>query len=601
MTRIQLLPEELAHKIAAGEVIERPASVVKELVENSIDAQATIIEVEILDGGKEYIRVTDNGIGIHPEDLQVAFMRHATSKIASVDDLFNVFTLGFRGEALSSIASVSDLSLKTRQHHSTSGYQISFTGGTNPLIQPTGLAPGTTIEVRRLFFNTPARYKFLRTSATERRYIVDFVSNIALAHSHISFKLIADNKVLLQTHGRGELLNTLGAVYDHTAVRNMIKVNHTASFGSIVGYLAPPESSRGNRQGQLTILNGRIIKSPMIISAVEKAYQGLLGSRQFPVYVLLIAIDPKLVDVNVHPTKAEVRFQEEQKIYQEILSACKQTLLRQDLTVQLRPEVKSRVVEPKQQQSRLDFKKHFPWQPKTWDKVDALFGISSKEPSTTNRSIAFEEPQEQLVKEAPVAQLNLSPDALTVKEHLVRGRIIGQLHQTYILLETPTGLWMLDQHIVHERILYEQQLNKDYQPNIQQILPQTLHFSAKDHQLVLEYLSDFQALGIELETFGGNDFLLRGLPQYLSDKEKFTEQDILELLNNIQQKDNPLNQVAINLACKGAIKAGQRLDTEQIRQLLVELGETSNPFTCPHGRPIIVKLEEQEILKRFGR
>lgn len=610
MTRIQLLPEDLAHKIAAGEVIERPVSVVKELVENSIDAQATNIEIEILDGGKEYIRVSDNGIGIHPDDLEIAFMRHATSKISTVNDLFNVVTLGFRGEALSSIASVSDLTLKTRQHDSPKGYQIRIEDTGQSIIEPVGISPGTTVEVRRLFYNTPARYKFLKTSATERRYIVDFVSNIALAHPHIAFKLVADNKLILQTHGQGELLTTLRAVSNFANVNKMVKLNHQAYFGSILGYLAPPEISRGNRQGQITVLNGRIIKSPLIISAVEKAYQGLLGRRQFPVYVLLISMNPELVDVNVHPTKAEVRFQDEQGVYQEILTACKQGLLSKDLSVSLSEKPKLQVTK-QIEQTKLDrqiaVQDLFPWQPATWEKVDALFGL--KQPDSVADSVTTKtvEKEEIVVKEEPkpreyVKQLNNPPqNALDIKEGLLTGRIIGQLHQSYILLETANGLWILDQHIVHERILYEELVNSDYQPYIQQILPQTLQFSAKDYQRIIEHLYEFQGLGIDIEPFGGSDFLLRGLPQYLSDKDKFTEADILEILDDIEQNENPREQIAINLACKGAVKAGERLHEAEIRQLLEKLAKTSNPFTCPHGRPIIIKIEEQEILRRFGR
>ncbi len=620
--RISLLPDVLAHKIAAGEVVERPASVVKELVENAIDAQATTIEIEIRAGGKEYIRISDDGVGIHPEDLKTAFLAHATSKIHTVDDLFAIQTLGFRGEALPSIASVSQLNLKTRQHNNDRGYEIRFRNDQPPQVQPVGMGPGTTVEVWELFYNTPARYKFLKTTATERRYIVDFVAHISLAHPHIAFKLVADEKVVFRSNGKGDLLEVLSAVYDYTLAKAMLPVDFTTSWGRIRGYVAPPDFTRGNRQSQLFILNGRVIKNPMFNYALEKAYHGMLASRQYPVALLVLTMNPQFVDVNVHPTKSEVRFQEEQAIYRDILSAVKQGLLSHDLSVPIQKPAASTQSAVKAEQTALDLNKHFPWQPQTWAKVDEIL-LASLHPRThetpvqtspadtavtyqPNQPSPARQPGEQgehFVKESestPRLDSKSRGHSYQVRDQLLNGRIIGQLQRMYILLEVSSGLWILDQHIVHERILYERLCAKQYTPHIQQVLPQNLDFSTKDSALITEHLAELRSLGIELEGFGNNSFLLRGLPQFLA-AEGFLEDDILQLLSDLERGDNWQQKSALTLACKGAVKAGQALTHNQIHSLLTQLVETENPFTCPHGRPIIVKLEEGELLKRFGR
>lgn len=610
MSRIQLLPDYLAHKIAAGEVVERPVSVVKELVENSIDALATEIEIEIKDGGKEYIRVSDNGSGIHYDDFDLLFVPHATSKISSVEELFSISSLGFRGEALASIASISDLLLKSRLRDNIKGYQINVSDDIpDPQIKPVGMAPGTTVEVRRLFYNTPARYKYLKQSATEKRHIISFVSNISLAHPQISFKLVADEKLVLISHGDGKVRDTLSSIYDQHTAKNMIELSEKVEWGTVGGFISPPNTTRNNRSGQLIILNGRIIKSPLITSSVEKAYQGMLPSKQFPLFLLSISIDPSIVDVNVHPTKQEVRFQDEQNIYQEIISVCKQTLLSQDLSSEFVQKQFQKKQKPKTQpiQEQLEMSKHFPWQPKTWSKVDQFLAksLSYTEPIDKPQPLKVIEPEATSI---PIKEIqprynpvDYGKENHNVKDQLLNGRIIGQFRLTYILLETDTGLWLLDQHIIHERILYEKLIKQDEQIVVQQIIAQTLEFNANDALLVEANLESINGLGIELEEFGHNRFLLRGIPNYLGKNETFGEVEILELISDLNHDVNWREKAAITLSCKGAIKAGQRLTDQQIHNLLAQLAKTENPFTCPHGRPIIVKLEDQEILRRFGR
>lgn len=609
MKRIQVLPDYVAHKIAAGEVIERPVSVVKELVENSIDALATSIEIEVRDGGKEYIRVSDNGSGIHPDDLQLAFVPHATSKIRTVDDLFAITSLGFRGEALASIAAVSELVLRSRIAESDQGYQITFNQEHQGMIEPVGMDFGTTVEIRRLFYNTPARFKFLKQSITERRYIVEFVSNIALAHPHIAFKLIADDKLLVRTHGQGELKTTLASLTDHYSVKNMIAVDYRAEWGAITGYIGKPNLTRKSRQGQLIIINGRIIDSALITSAVERAYQGMIGNKLYPVFVILLTINPALIDVNVHPAKSQVRFQDEQALFHEVSAAIKHALLQTDLSVPINVQERKAISIPNMQTSlNLEVQQLFPWQPLTWSKVDEFLVKEQKLANAEPILVQNVESEKQLVQEQKLSQVEMSikstpaADTDSVRHELRNGRIIGQFRQTYILLETSSGLWMLDQHIVHERILYERFLKKDYQPNVQQVLPQALDLSSTMSDLIAEQYDKLTNLGFDLEEFGANCWLLRGIPQELAQKGITVDASLItELVSDLARDHNWREQAATTLACKGAIKAGQSLTNEQIQILLNQLAAVENPFTCPHGRPIIVKLEDKEILRRFGR
>lgn len=610
MRRIQVLPEHISQKIAAGEVIERPASVVKELVENSIDALATSIEIEIRDGGKEYIRVSDNGTGIHPDDLQLAFLPHATSKITSVDDLFAITSLGFRGEALASIASVSSMVLRSRTADTASGYQISFSEEQQPVIEPVGMDLGTTVEVRRLFYNTPARYKFLKQSATEKRYIVEFVSSMAIAHPEIAFRLTADDKLALRTHGQGEFRDALAALVDRSVIHNLVSIEYQAEWGAIKGYLGKPALARKNRQGQLIILNGRIIESSLIASAVEKAYGGMLEHRQYPVFYLFLTMNPRLVDVNVHPAKIQVRFQDERLLFQELSAACRQALVSNDLSMQLTAETRQAAApQERLQQPPLDLETYFPWQPETWRKVDELLYRDKKLSGITSeytKPTAQADTRMRIFEDDQVREANTPPDfeanVYQMKDQLLNGRIIGQFRSTYILLETETGLWLLDQHIVHERILYERLLHSEPQFHVQQVLPVTLNFSRKDSQTVLEYLPKLKKLGLELDEFGTDSFILRGVPSFLAfDSTAVDEAFILELIDDLSDERSWREKAVTTLACKSAVKAGQRLDNRQIHALLEQLAAAENPFTCPHGRPIIVRIDEKEILRRFGR
>ncbi|NLJ74853.1 MAG: DNA mismatch repair endonuclease MutL [Firmicutes bacterium] len=593
MGRIQILPDEVAHKIAAGEVIERPASVVKELVENSIDANSTQITVEIKAGGIEFIRVEDNGDGIPYDDLELAFQPHATSKIQTADELFSLYTLGFRGEALPSIASVAHLELFSRPADQNHGYKAALTQN-GPQIEPVGTPPGTAVEVRNLFYNVPARYKFLKTPAAERRRVIEVVTNLALAHPHIAFRLVTDGKTVLSTQGNGRLLDTILIIQGKNTAQELLEINSQFPWGTVQGYVGTPTLGKGNRRGQVFIMNGRVIQNTTIRAALEKAYQGMLPVRTYPTAVLVLDVNPKLVDCNVHPAKTEVRFADEQEIFRDVLSAVRSGVMRKNIAPSLeKKQVSSRPKPKPVVQAQLQ------WEPETWKFVDELLREYSPQQQTTSTN-PYQTPIAPTLEED---QSSMVQDTDDVRRFLLSGRIIGQLHQSYILLEVPSGLWLLDQHIVHERILFEglQEAFAHRTIHVQEILPELLEFSPKEAALVQDNLERLSSLGIELEEFGNNDFLLRAVPSLISHTKEGWKQDILRIIDGMGEVQDWHDKTAVTLACKGAVKAGEFLDERAIRALLKDLAETENPFTCPHGRPIIVRLENDELLRRFGR
>ena len=595
MSQIRVLPAEVAHKIAAGEVIERPASVVKELVENSIDAQATQITIEIRGGGTELIRVQDNGGGIAQEELELAFQPHATSKITRAEDLFALYTLGFRGEALPSIAGVSKLTLYSRPPQQNHGFKIWQDQG-KFILEPTGMPPGTTVEVKDLFYNVPARLKFLKTQATERRHVLAIATNLALAHPHISFRLIAEGKTVLVTPGNGRLLDTILIVEGKNIGQDLIKTQGNFASGQIWGYLGSPRLSKGNRSGQIFILNGRVIENQTLRVALEKGYEGLLPTRTYPWAIIILDLNPELVDCNVHPAKAEVRFSSEQTIFSDVLQTVRSALVGSNLAPSLQAPDK---VQTKTKPISRTTQAQLQWEPRTWEFMDELLReYRPAKPSTG--TMIVQEPPKQLETpfSEPVEQLH------EVRHELLTGRIIGQLQQTYILLEVSTGLWLLDQHIVQERILLEQ-LKKAWETqaiHVQElVIPPHLEFTPSEAVLVEESLQHLAEFGLELEEFGSNSFLLRSVPSSLATAAGNWKEEILQIAETAKKTTSWQEAALITLACKGSIKAGDYLDERIMRALLNDLAKTENPFTCPHGRPIIVRLENAELLKRFGR
>lgn len=593
MTRIRVLPPEVAHKIAAGEVIERPASCVKELVENSIDAGATQISIEIKGGGIEYIRVQDNGTGIHRDELELAFEPHATSKIEKADDLFALCTLGFRGEALPSMASISRLQMISRPAGQENGYKIRQ-DQERWIVEPVGAPPGTTVEIRDLFYNVPARLKFLKTPSTERRHVLDLCTRLALAHAHVSFRVISEGKTTLATPGSGQLLDAILIAHGNNVQRELIKFNTSFAWGDLQGYLGLPRLAKGNRSGQVFVINGRVIQNQTIRFALEKAYEGRLPTRMFPWALLLLDLNPELVDCNVHPAKSEVRFSQEQVIFTDLFHAISSALGRQNLAPELKKkEAKTSVslaTKSQGMQAQLD------WNPKTWEHMDEILK------SYRQKREEPKKPEITIVSEAVQTETPTTKDE-DIRTLLQTGRIIGQLHQSYILLEVPQGLWILDQHIVHERILVEQ-LQESWENSnfhVQEIIPLHLEFTPSETVLVEGALDLLASFGLELEAFGTNSFVLRGIPSDLAESGGNWKEEILEIASSSKRTTAQQQQALITLSCRGAVKAGEYLDKREMQALLVSLAKTKNPFTCPHGRPIIVRLENQELLRRFGR
>lgn len=603
MTQIRILAPEVAHKIAAGEVIERPASVVKELVENSIDAQATQITVEIRQGGIEFIRVQDNGVGIAKDELDLAFQPHATSKIGNAEDLFSLFTLGFRGEALPSMASISKLSMYSRPEGQEHGYKISPQDGEFEIV-PVGTPPGTTVEVKDLFYNVPARLKFLKSASAERRRILDIGTKLALAHPHTAFRIVAENKTVLVTPGNGRLLDAILLVEGNNIANDLIKFQESFAWGSVQGYLGKPRLAKGNRSGQLFVMNGRVIQSQTLRASLEKAYAGLLASRTFPWAILILDLNPNLVDCNVHPAKAEVRFADEQVIFTDVLQTARSALIGINLAPKLTqdvPELKlsSRPLSPVQAQLR--------WEPSSWEQMDQILKEykPQQRSNPTVKQPKFTPIENTLVQETTpnLSSTNTSQDLEDTRKALLTGRILGQLQQMYILLEVPTGLWILDQHIVHERILFEE-LEEAWESeniHIQEIIPQSFDFTPSEAQLVLDSLEHLRRFGLELEEFGNNSFLLRSVPTSLADSGGSWKKEIIQVAETAKKTSDWKKDSLITLACRGSVKAGDYLDPQMMKALLADLAKTKNPFTCPHGRPIIVRLENQELLRRFGR
>ena len=612
---IRQLPDTLINQIAAGEVVERPASVVKELVENALDAGARRIDIDLEDGGIRLIRIRDDGGGIDPAELPLAVQRHATSKIASIDDLEAVATLGFRGEALPSVASVSRFRLTSRRNGNEHGALLQVEGGKVGEVVPHAHPPGTTVEVRDLFYNVPARLKFLKSPTAERRRVVDLVSKLALAHPHVAFRLLVDGKMMLVTPGSGQLLDSILLIQGSNVERQLIKFSADTSWGKVYGYLGSPQLAKGNRSGQFFIVNGRVIENPTLRAALEKGYEGLLPQRTFPWAVLVVDIRPELVDCNVHPAKLEVRFADEQAIFNDTWQAVRSGLAARNMAPRL---TQTPVQQAKPPAPKPALQAVLRWQPETWEHMDQVLrahrprrqqeyaarsaaDLAVGEDRTQQRDF----PGEEAATLLPETAAGEGPQAGVheVRSALMNGRIIGQLHQTYILLETPQGLWILDQHIVHERILVEQFLEEWERSEIkvQEILPQHLEFTPSEAVLVHESLSLLAEFGVELEPFGGSSFILRAVPSFLAQSGGSWKEEILEIAQNAGKTTQNKEQALITLACKGAIKAGQYLDEREMRALLNNLAQTQNPFTCPHGRPIIVRLETAELLRRFGR
>ncbi len=638
MGKIQRMSDQLANMIAAGEVIERPASVVKELLENAIDAQSTSIEVHLQDSGIRQIKVIDNGEGMNEEDAHLAFERHATSKIKTQYDIFRIQTLGFRGEALPSIASVSDVHVKTSDGVQ-SGLHLNIKGGNVITSKPGVMRKGTEMEVNHLFFNTPARLKHIKSLNTELSHITDYMNKIALSHPNIAFKLFNNQRLLFQTNGQNNLQSVIASVYGFDIAKKMIPIKAKNDTYEIEGFISDPIINRASRNYITLIVNGRAIRHYPITRSILEAYHTLLPKDKYPIVVLHLTFDPMLVDVNVHPAKLEVRFSQEESLKSFIYTEIKNVL--QQVEYIPNPFVKAMTVEPEPRliQPKLEesVREGEPSSPITVPKSKtSSYQTSTPSVSYVNKSVIRDEENESSGEPLPKSGQSYTPKMVEAKGALPshQGRIeeesrskealqvsvptktrdrklelyyIGQLHGTYLLAQNEEGLFIVDQHAAMERVQYEKnyQLLQDVNGDcIELLIPIVLKYSSDELLLLKDHLSSLLKFGFEIEEFGGQSLVVRTVPVWAQQLDvKLIAETILHqvMLDRRVDIGKLRESVAVMMSCKGSIKANQYINEHEIKELLQSLCYCEQPYTCPHGRPIIVKMTKYEIEKMFKR
>jgi DNA mismatch repair protein MutL len=627
VVKIFQLDDSLSNKIAAGEVVERPASVVKELLENSIDAGGSVIEIHIEEAGLHSIRIIDNGDGIEEDDVKTAFKRHATSKIKDENDLFRIRTLGFRGEALPSIASVSHFELKTSTGDGPGTY-IELEGGEINSLEKTSSRKGTDITVSHLFFNTPARLKYMKTIHTELGNITDVVNRIALAHPTVSIKLLHNGKALLHTNGNGDVLQVLAAIYGVGIAKKMVPIEVSSLDFKVKGYISLPEVTRASRNYISTMINGRFIKNYALAKAIGEGYHTLLPIGRHPIVLLSIEMDPILVDVNVHPSKMEVRISKESELNGLVTEGIKKVFKGKELIPS--GSVAPKIVQPKSEQTFMNLdhsanfqakeeragfagavrerllpqeglEKHYESELQKNESHEAKIPVSD-EPAVPDLTHTIEE-------EVEFQDIN-EEEAFDEKGHSHRVPPlypVGQMHGTYIFAQNERGLYIIDQHAAQERIKYEFFKEKvgEVAKELQELLvPLTLEFSTDEYIKINEYRHLLEEVGVFLEEFGYNSFIVRAHPQWFpKGEEQQTIEDMIEQVLKMNRVDikKLREEAAIMMSCKGSIKANHHLRNEDMQALLEELRRTSDPFTCPHGRPIIIHYSTYEMEKMFKR
>lgn len=615
MKRINLLNEETSNKIAAGEVVERPSSVVKELIENSIDAGAKNITVEIEESGKKRIKITDDGKGIHPEDIDKAFMPHGTSKISNMEDLYAVNTFGFRGEALPSIAAVSKVNLKSRLYENRFGKEIYLSGGKIEYIKEVGCNVGTSIEVEDLFFNVPARHKFLKSDQRESSLITNIITRLALANHNISFKYFINDKKSLITFAADEVKDTIRTVYGKNTYDNLIGFEHHSDIASVYGYVGNSEISRGSRNNQNIFVNKRYIKSPLITTAVENAFKSFLTINKYPFFVLFLDIFPEFIDVNVHPTKSEVKFQDERVIFKLVFDAVHSAIanaIRDSfntninnnfnlITAENENKEKAPEPEPISLQIPIDLKEENNGYKSKYKNLELEYDISNKN-----------EPTHSFVKEEVATEISKIKNTIIEEKKEKEPKfpaleIIGQFNSTYVLAESNDTLYIIDQHAAHEKILFERYRNEiQNRQVVSQILitPAVIELTHEDYIYYVENSTVFSEAGFTIDFFGHNTISIREVPLLL--KNQGIKELFLEILDNIKNMGSgktlevKYNAIA-SLACKAAIKANHALSKLEIISLIEELRYIEEPFNCPHGRPTIITMELKDMEKKFKR
>lgn len=637
MRKIAVLDQNTIDKIAAGEVVERPASVVKELVENAVDAGSTAITVEIKDGGISFIRVTDNGGGIPKEQVPLAFLRHATSKIQRVEDLLWISSLGFRGEALSSISAVSQMEVITKTPEALTGVRYIIEGGQEKALEEIGAPNGTTMLVRNLFYNTPARGKFLKTAMTEAGYVSSYIEQLALSHQNISFKYMVNGQTRLHTSGNANLKDVIYGIYGRDITRELLPVSIERPGISISGFIGKPVVARGNRNFENYYINGRYVKSKLLMKAIEEAYKPFMMQHKYPFVCLHYTIEGEAIDVNVHPTKMEVRFQNQGAVYNATYDMIQEALSGRELIPQV--ELEKKQAKPVQQKLsapepfETGFKQQTvrqqPAAPSYLKEEPAAYvpevAKASEMPQVSRRvgirpavHVEAKETQKEKQKEEPKntvehtvvqqpKQMELFDDKLLSKEARSRHRIIGQLFDTYWLVEYENTFYIIDQHAAHEKVLYEKFMkefsNRDI---VSQMVspPQVISLNLQEDMLLKAHMEVFQELGFEISEFGGREYSIHGVPADLygcSVQDFFVEVlDGLENENTKQVSELLTGKIA-TAACKAAVKGNNRLSFEEADQLIGQLLGLDNPYHCPHGRPTIVSMSKYELEKKFKR
>ncbi|SCK04696.1 DNA mismatch repair protein mutL [uncultured Clostridium sp.] len=647
MKRINILDEHTANKIAAGEVVERPSSVVKELVENSIDANSKNITVEINEGGLSLIKIIDDGNGINRDDIEIAFLPHATSKISKVEDIYNISTLGFRGEALASIASISKISLKSKTSDADNGSEIILEAGKKISLQEVGMNNGTIMEVKDLFYNVPARKKFLKSISRESSLINDIVTRIALSNPDISIKVFNNDKKVINTYGTGNLKDVIRTIYGKNVYDNILYFEGSRGDITVHGYIGKEEIAKGSRNHQSIFVNSRYIKNKTIIAAVENAFKSFSVINKFPFVVIFIDLPPELVDVNIHPTKAEIKFNDERAVFKVIFDSI-HSVLREDAFNKFNSvknetskfveekvekiefnilsedeyntsKTKTEIIsdEPKKE---IDIKSMYnsveisdiEREEELYNKLKSIninnFNKSSKEDSyEVNNEMVSNEAVTVINEDNNFKYCNVKDEINYKEAKFPKLRVIGQFSKMYILAEYQTDLYIVDQHAAHEKILFEKYF-KDIEEGtivVQQLLvPTILDLSLEDYAYYEENNKVFSGAGFVIEHFGGETISIKEVPYFLGkldSKKLFMEiLDNLKGLGSGKTSEVKLNKIA-SMACRSAVKANDYLNHDEMEKLIEDLRYINDPFYCPHGRPIIIKFTEYELNKKFRR
>lgn len=646
MANIQVLDQITIDKIAAGEVIERPSSIVKELVENAIDAKATAVTVEIKEGGISFIRITDNGCGIPKEEVPLAFLRHSTSKIRCVEDLSGISSLGFRGEALSSIAAISQVELITKTRESEFGTKYVIEGGQEKSLEDAGAPDGTTFLIHQIFYNTPARRKFLKTPMTEASHVNELMIRLALSHPEVSIQFINNGQKKLHTSGNGKLKDVIYHVFGRDIANNLLEVDERIDGIHLTGFIGKPLVSRGNRNYENYYINGRYVKSNIIAKSIEDAYKDFTMQHKYPFTVLHFKMDGQDLDVNVHPTKMELRFSNQQEVYNFVYHALKNALTEKELIPRVElpeakevpkipePSIEKPMSLPNQRPSleKPEIKDEAYFMKKMRERVESYHKQHSQAEVKDRTQIHREPMQIDRIREAAnyaraqakveksinppkkvessmeSTQLNFFEEKLLSKKSMKEYKLIGQVFETYWLVEFQDQLYIIDQHAAHERILYEKTLRgmKDRNYTSQYLSPPiVLNLSMQEAELLRTHMDLFVGIGFEIEEFGGDSYAIRAVPDNLFSIAK--KELLIEMLDNLSEeitsKEAPdmIAEKIASMSCKAAVKGNSRLSAAEVDTLIGELLELENPYHCPHGRPTIIAMTKRELEKKFKR